>query len=67
MLSQLLLPDLHGGFLTDTPMFELDQSENPWRDGLARHPFHVRNGHINVPTKPGLGIEDKHVVKTYAV
>ena len=63
-----LLPDPHWGFPTDTPMLELDQSENPWRNGLAREPFQVRDGHVNVPTKPGLGIEvDEDVVKKYAV
>ena len=63
-----LLPDPHWGFPTDTPMLELDQSENPWRNGLARQPFQVRGGYVNVPTKPGLGIEvDEGVVKKYAV
>ena len=31
-----LLPDPHEGFLTDTPLLELDQSENPWRKGPGR-------------------------------
>ena len=63
-----LLPDPHWGFPTDTPMLELDQSENPWRNGLARQPFQVRGGYVNVPTKPGLGIEvDEGVVKKYVV
>jgi D-galactarolactone cycloisomerase len=63
-----LLPDPHWGFPTDTPMLELDQSENPWRNGLVRQPFQVRDGHVNVPTKPGLGIDiDEDVVKKYAV
>jgi len=63
-----LLSDPHWGFPTDTPMLELDQSENPWRNGLARRPFQLRDGHVNVPTKPGLGIEvDEDVVQMYAV
>ena len=63
-----LLPDPHWGFTTATPMLELDQSENPWRNGLARQPIQVRGGYVNVPTKPGLGIEvDEDVVKKYAV
>jgi D-galactarolactone cycloisomerase len=63
-----LLPDPHWGFPTDTPMLELDQSENPWRNGLARKPIQVRDGHVNVSRKPGLGIEvDEDVVKQYAV
>ena len=63
-----LLPDPHWGFPTDTPMLELDQSENPWRNGLAREPFQMRDGSVNVPTKPGLGIDvDEDVVRRYAV
>ena len=63
-----LLPDPHWGLPTDTPMLELDQSENPWRDGLATEPFEFRDGKIAVPRKPGLGIEvNEDVVRHYAV
>lgn len=63
-----LLPDPHFGFATDTPMLEYDQTENPWRDGLAKGSFPLREGHVMVPTKPGLGIEvDEEIVRKYAV
>ncbi len=63
-----LLYDPHWGLPTDTPMLELDQSENPWRDGLAVEPLRMQDGFMEVPTKPGLGIEvDEEVVKQYAV
>ena len=63
-----LLPDPHWGLPTDTSPLELDQSENPWRDGLARTPFQVRDGFIEIPTKPGLGIDvNEDVVRRYAV
>jgi len=64
-----LLPDPHGGFPTDTPLLELDQSENPWRNGLAKGAFPIdKDGTIQVPTRPGLGIEvDEGMVKEYAV
>jgi len=63
-----LMHDPHWGFPNDTPMLELDQSENPWRDGLATERFELRDGMMTVPTKPGLGIEvDEEVVKQYAV
>jgi D-galactarolactone cycloisomerase len=52
-----LLPDPHFGLPTDTTRLELDQSENPWRDGLATKPLEVKDGFLTVPTKPGLGIE----------
>ena len=63
-----LMPDPHWGLPTDTPLLELDQSENPWRNGLTTTMNEVRDGFLDVPTKPGLGIEvDEDVVKRYAV
>jgi len=63
-----LLPDPHWGLPTDTPMLELDQSENPWRNELATNPLRQKNGFIQLPTGPGLGIEvNEDVVKAYAV
>jgi D-galactarolactone cycloisomerase len=49
-------------------MLELDQSENPWRNGLAKGMFAIEDGQIRVPTGPGLGIEvDEDMVREYAV
>jgi D-galactarolactone cycloisomerase len=63
-----LLPDPHWGFPTDTPMIELDQSENPWRTEIVAEPVKFRDGFVEVPTKSGLGIEvDERVIKKYAV
>ena len=63
-----LLPEPHFGLPTDTPMLEIDQGENPWRDGLAKQPLTVRDGFITVPKKPGLGIEiNEDVVRQYSV
>lgn len=62
------LPEPHWGLPSDTPMLEIDQSEIPWRDGLAIEPLAARDGFIRVPRKPGLGIEvDEAVVRKYAV
>ena len=63
-----LLPDPHWGLPTDTPLLEVDQTENPWRDGLAIKPLEFHDGFVTVSTKPGLGIEvNEEVVKKYAV
>ncbi len=63
-----ILPDPHWGFATDTPLLELDQSENPWRDGLAKGAFPLQDGMVQVPTGPGLGITiDEQMVKEYSV
>jgi len=63
-----ILPDPHWGFPTDTPLLELDQSENPWRDGLAKGAFPLQDGMVSVPTGPGLGITiDEQMVKAFSV
>jgi len=63
-----LLHEPHWGFPSDTPKMEIDQAESPWRDGLAKERFEIRDGYMTVPSKPGLGIEvDEDVVKQYAV
>ena len=41
-----------------TPNFfilEIDQDDAPWRDDLMTHPFTIRNGHLTLPDRPGLG------------
>ena len=63
-----LLPDPHWGLPTDTPPLELDQSENPWRTEIVQQPFTPREGFVDVPTSPGLGVEvDEQAVLAYAV
>ena len=64
-----LLPDPHWGHPTDTPMLELDCSENPWRTEITDRAFQVdSSGFVAVPTKPGLGIVvDEERVKSYQV
>jgi D-galactarolactone cycloisomerase len=61
-----LLPDESWARTTETPMLELDVYENPFRDQLVKRPLQVRDGFVEVPTGPGLGIEvDEDVVKHY--
>jgi len=63
-----LIPDPHWGLPTDSPMLEFDQSENPLRRELVKKPFEIRDGFVDVPTEPGLGVEiDERVVRRYAV
>ena len=63
-----VLHDPHWGLPTDTPLLELDLSENPWRTDIVKEPFRVVDGEITVPTKPGLGIEvDEEVIRKYSV
>ena len=49
-------------------LFELDRTENLFRDQLAVAPIEHRGGVVAVPTGPGLGIEvDPQVVERYRV
>lgn len=63
-----LLPNSNWGNVSDQPMLELDTSENPFREEIVAKPFTLQNGHLAVPTGPGLGIEvHEEVVKKYLV
>jgi galactonate dehydratase len=50
---------------------ELDVDDAPWRDDIMTHPFEIRNGHLQLSDRPGLGsdlIEEellKHPPATY--
>ena len=62
-----LLPDTSWARTTETSMLELDVYENPFRDKLVTQPVRLRDGLVDVPTDPGLGVEvDEDVVKQYA-
>jgi D-galactarolactone cycloisomerase len=63
-----LLPDPSWARVTETPMLELDVVENPFREDLVTQPFRVRDGLVDVPTGPGLGIEvNEDVIKHYLI
>jgi D-galactarolactone cycloisomerase len=51
-----LLPDASWGRATEPPMLELDHVENPFRDDLLVEPLKISDGHVTVPTRPGLGV-----------
>lgn len=51
-----LLPDDTWGRASDTPLLELDVYENPFRDRIVKKPFELRDGCVDIPTTPGLGI-----------
>lgn len=61
-----LLPD--GSRLpgAEPPMVEFDMTENPFRDEVSRVAFDRRDGWVDVPTQPGLGIEvDESALRRY--
>ena len=48
------------------PLLELDRTENPLRDELITPMLVVENGMVQVPDKPGLGVEvNEQIFKKY--
>lgn len=61
-----ILPPYNWGFTSDAPMLEYDVAENPFRDEIVTKPVEVKNGHVAIPTGPGLGIEiNEEAVRKY--
>jgi D-galactarolactone cycloisomerase len=50
------------------PFFEYDRSPHPLRDGVTRERFEMKDSHLEIPDRPGLGITlDMDFVKKYSV
>jgi len=50
----------------DEPMIEYDLSETPFRDGLISNAIKIRQGKVQIPDGPGLGVEiDRKVIEMY--
>ncbi len=62
------LPDMPPSLIPMPPMLEFEQTENPFRDRLAKEPIVQHAGIVAIPTGPGLGIEiDRSVIDQYRV
>ncbi len=62
------LPDMPPSLLPMPPLLEFEQTENPFRDLLAAQPIVQERGIVQVPDKPGLGIEiDRAVIERFSV
>jgi D-galactarolactone cycloisomerase len=63
-----LLPDPSRMPGADAPLLEYDVTENPFRTELCQgNPFELRDGYVDVPTLPGLGVAiDESVLRRYA-
>jgi len=50
-------------------ILEFQLGDVPWRDKMLKHPLTIKDGHIELPTGPGLGallnkeVTDKHLVE----
>jgi L-alanine-DL-glutamate epimerase-like enolase superfamily enzyme len=54
----LLAASLHlGASLPNCSLVEIDRNPNPLLSDLLREPLVIRDGYVEVPSRPGLGIE----------
>jgi D-galactarolactone cycloisomerase len=60
------LPVAHHSVFPQEPIFEYDRSSHPFRQQLVREPLESRDGWLEVPSRPGLGVEvDRAVLERY--
>lgn len=50
------IPHIPGKFNPPEPYFEFDRSPNPIRERTTHEKFIVKDGYVDIPRKPGLGI-----------
>ena len=51
------IPNVHHSLFARQPILEYDQSSHPFRRELTNSPIEMINGLVEIPQKPGLGIE----------
>ena len=60
------IPTTHHSLFARSPILEYDQSSHPFRRELLNNPFKLKDGMINVSSKPGLGIDvNMDTIKKY--
>jgi D-galactarolactone cycloisomerase len=62
------VPIAHHSVFAQEPIFEYDRSSHPFRQHLTEEPLEQRAGWVEVPSKPGLGIEvNRAVLEKYRI
>ena len=62
------IPDQPPSLFPNPVMLEFEQTENPFRDDLAKNPITQSGGRVKIPDGPGLGIEvERAVIEQYRV
>lgn len=62
------VPVAHHSVFASDPIFEYDRSSHPFRQQLVREPVQHDRGWLEVPSRPGLGVEvDREVIARYRV
>ncbi len=60
------IPPAHHSVFAAEPVLEFDRSSHPFRRELVAAPIEQRDGWVEIPTRPGLGIEiDREVLARY--
>jgi D-galactarolactone cycloisomerase len=50
------------------PFFEYDRSSHPLRDGVTMEQFEMKDGYLDIPDRPGLGVSlDRDFVEKYTI
>ncbi len=62
------VPVAHHSVFASDPIFEYDRSSHPFRQQLVREPIQHERGWLEIPSRPGLGVEvDREVIAHYRV
>jgi D-galactarolactone cycloisomerase len=62
------VPVAHHSVFAQEPIFEYDRSAHPFRQFLVREPVQQVNGWIDIPQRPGLGVEvDREILERYRI
>jgi D-galactarolactone cycloisomerase len=60
------VPVAHHSLFATEPVLEYDRSSHPFRQQLITRPLQMVDGHVEVPTGPGLGVEvDRAVLDAF--
>jgi D-galactarolactone cycloisomerase len=60
------IPTTHHSLFAQQPVLEYDQSAHPFRRQLVAQPIEMTDGWVQIPDRPGLGIEiNREIVQTY--
>jgi D-galactarolactone cycloisomerase len=62
------IPVANYGLAATEPIFEYDCSRHPMRSSLVAEPVQQRDGWIEIPSRPGLGVEiDREAIQRYRI
>lgn len=51
----------------EEPLFEYDRSPHPFRDGVTVEQFRLQDGYLEIPDRPGLGVQlDLEFIRRYS-